>query len=105
MDRYTLAVTGLAIGCVVGFSFARSANTHAATASPEFGFAAVPGSVGGEDLTGPYELVKDWPKDISSLPGHEKWTWGAGQSIFAESANRVYVLFRGELPQLSRPAA
>jgi DNA-binding beta-propeller fold protein YncE len=37
------------------------------------------------------------------LPGHEKWTWGAGQSVFAESPNRVFVLQRGELPNIERP--
>ena len=41
------------------------------------GFAAVPGAIGSEDLTGPYEVVKGWPKDISTLPGNEKWTYGA----------------------------
>ena len=51
----------------------------------------------------PYDVVKGWPKDISSLPGNEKWTWGAGQSIYAESPNRIYLLFRGELPNIKRP--
>src|SRR5260370_20835488 len=69
------------------------------------GFAAVPGAVGSEDLTGPYEVVKGWPKDISTLPGNEKWTYGAGQGVFAESPNRVYMLFRGELPSIKAPKA
>src|SRR4051794_2698362 len=64
------------------------------------GVAAVPGTVGGQDMFGPYDLVAGWPKDISTLAGHEKWTWGAAQSIFAESPNRVYMLHRGELPVL-----
>ena len=68
------------------------------------GFAAVAGQKGGQDQTGPYEIVADWPKPLSQLAGHEKWTWGAVQGIFAESANRVYVLQRGELPKLERPA-
>ncbi len=66
-------------------------------------FAAVPGAVGGQDIFGPYDVVKTWPKDLSSLPGNEKWTWGAGQSVFAENPNRIYVLFRGELPVVKRP--
>src|SRR3989304_301429 len=73
-------------------------------AQPGSGFAAVPGAVGGQDMFGAYEVVAGWPKDISSLPGHEKWTWGAAQGLFAESPNRVYLLFRGELPKLPRPA-
>jgi hypothetical protein len=66
-------------------------------------FAAVPGEKGGQDIFGGYEIVPNWPKPLTSLPGHEKWTWGAGQSVFAESPNRVFVLQRGELPNLERP--
>jgi len=66
-------------------------------------FAAVPGEKGGQDMFGAYDIVPNWPKPISALPGHEKWTWGAGQSVFAESPNRVFVLQRGELPHLERP--
>jgi hypothetical protein len=58
---------------------------------------------GGQDQTGPYEVVEKWPKPLSQLRGHEKWTWGAVQGIFAESPNRVFVLMRGELPELERP--
>jgi sugar lactone lactonase YvrE len=66
-------------------------------------FAAVPAEKGGQDLFGAYEAVPNWPKPLSSLPGHEKWTWGAGQSVFAESPNRVFILQRGELPNITRP--
>src|SRR5712671_6840417 len=66
-------------------------------------FAAVQGEKGGQDIFGAYDIVPNWPKPISALPGHEKWTWGAGQSVFAESPNRVFVLQRGELPRLERP--
>ena len=59
--------------------------------------AAVPTDIGNMDLTGPYEPVT-WPKDLRTLPGNEKWTWGSGEGIFAESPNRVYILQRGELP-------
>ena len=49
--------------------------------------------------------MRGWPKDISTLPGNEKWTHGAGQGVFAESPNRVFMLFRGELPKLATPQA
>jgi len=75
-----------------------------AQAKPGTGFAAIPGTVGGQDTFGAYEPVKNWPKDISTLPGNQDWTWGAGQSIYAESPNRVFLLFRGELPNIKRPA-
>src|SRR5580765_1288909 len=67
------------------------------------GFAAVPSEKGGQDLFGAYDVVPNWPKPITGLPGHEKWTWGAGQSVFAESPNRVFILQRGELPNMTRP--
>ena len=70
---------------------------------PGTGFAAAPGEMGVQDIFGPYEVEKDWPKNISTLPGNEKWTWGAGQSVYAESPNRVFLLFRGELPNIPRP--
>ena len=38
-----------------------------------------------------------------ALPGHEKWTYGAVESIYAESPNRVFILERGEIPNLKRP--
>ena len=63
------------------------------------------GELGSEDLTGPYEVVKGWPKDVSTLPGNGKWTYGAGESVFAESPNRIYALFRGELPKMAPPKA
>jgi DNA-binding beta-propeller fold protein YncE len=66
-------------------------------------FAAVPGSVGGQDIFGAYDVVPDWPKPLATIPGNEKWTWGAGQSVFAESPNRVFILQRGELPNIERP--
>jgi sugar lactone lactonase YvrE len=72
-------------------------------ARPEARFAAVPGEKGGQDMFGAYDIVPNWPKPLTSLPGHEKWTWGAGQSVFAESPNRVFILQRGELPNIERP--
>ena len=58
---------------------------------------------GGQEMFGAYDIVKGWPKDISTLPGNEKWTYGAGQSVYAESPNRIIMLFRGELPNIKRP--
>ena len=65
--------------------------------------AAVPGEKGGQDMYGAYEPVAGWPKPLSSVPGVGKWTWGAGQGVFAESPNRVFVLQRGMLPEVERP--
>src|SRR5688572_22353484 len=65
--------------------------------------AAVEGEKGGQDIFGPYDVQADWPQELTSLPGHAEWTWGAGQSVFAESPNRVFLLQRGELPNIKRP--
>jgi hypothetical protein len=73
------------------------------TSEPKF--AAVPSEKGGQDIFGAYEVVADWPKDLSALPGHEGWTFGAGQSVFAENSDRVFVLQRGELPNIQAPRA
>ena len=54
-----------------------------------FQFAAVPGQRGGQDIMGPYDVDPDWPQDISTLPGNEDWTWGAGQSVFAFQSHEV----------------
>ncbi len=66
-------------------------------------FAAVPGQKGGQDMFGPYDVDPDWPQDIAELPGHEGWTYGAGQSVFAESPDRIFILHRGELPNIDAP--
>ena len=63
-------------------------------------FSAVPDAVGAMDITGPYDVAETWPKDISTLPGNEKWTYGAGQGVFAESPDRVIYIQRGQLPVL-----
>src|SRR5438477_12751112 len=48
---------------------------------------------GGEDETGPYEVVPNWPQ---KLP-HEGYVWGSQGGVFAESSNRIILLNRGEL--------
>ena len=68
------------------------------------GSAAVPAEKGGQDISGPYNVVVDWPKPMSQMPGHENWTWGSVDGVFAQSANRVYIFQRGEVPVLRRPA-
>ena len=94
---------GVAVAFLLGFLVAHRMTSVQAQAKPGLGFAAIPGVVGGQDPFGPYEIVKDWPKNISTLPGNEHWTWGAGQSVYAESPNRIFLLFRGELPNIKRP--
>src|SRR5215467_4487050 len=104
MRKAVLTLLAVAFGCAIGFLFGRRVTTVQGKAVPGAGFAAIPGEKGGQDVFGPYDLVKGWPQNISTLPGNEKWTWGAGQSIYAENPNRIFLLFRGELPNIKRPA-
>ena len=104
MRTVALILVTFAVGAGFGiWTEGRRGTASAQSAAPANGFAAVPGAIGSQDLTGPYEVVKGWPKDISTLPGNEKWTYGAGESVFAESPNRVFMLFRGELPKMAPP--
>src|SRR5438445_3555875 len=103
MRRVAFTVLAIAVGCVLGFFIASRTLSVRGAAKPGMGAVAIPGQVGGQDIFGAYEVVKGWPKDISTLPGNEKWTYGAGQGIFAESPNRIYMLFRGELPNIKAP--
>ena len=104
MRKAVLTLIAVGFGCVIGFLFASKVTTVQGKSLPGAGFAAIPGAVGGQDPFGAYDVVKDWPQDIDTLPGNEHWTWGAGQSIYAENPNRIYLLFRGELPNIKRPA-
>jgi len=49
---------------------------------------------GGEEESGPYEVVPNWPQALHS----DGWSWGSTAGIWAESPDRVFVYGRGELP-------
>src|SRR4026209_968924 len=48
---------------------------------------------GGEDETGPYDVVADWPQPWAK-PGY---IWGSQPGVFAETPNRIFLAVRGEL--------
>jgi hypothetical protein len=74
-----------------------------AQAAQGAGFAAIPGLKGGQDIWGPYEPVRDWPKPMSdTFPNHENWTYSEAMDIFAESPNRVFFVQKGELVKISK---
>ena len=50
---------------------------------------------GGEDETGPYDIVPNW---LKPFPNHPSWTFGPIYGVFAESPSRIFVLQGGELP-------
>src|SRR2546426_12121120 len=50
---------------------------------------------GGDDVTGPYNVVEKWPLPLSvAKPGH---IWGSTRGIFAETPNPIFIANRGEL--------
>ena len=104
--RVMLLVAALAGVLGAGYLAAdRSIAAQSPSRTSDQRFAAVPSQKGGQDIFGAYDVVADWPKDLTTIKGHEGWTFGAGQSVFAESPNRIFVLQRGELPNLGRPKA
>jgi DNA-binding beta-propeller fold protein YncE len=99
MVKRWAGISLIAAAFLIGYLAANRQSTVQAQAQPKSG-AAVPGAVGNMELYGPYDVVADWPKDLSTLAGNQKWTWGSGEGIYAESPNRVFILQRGELPVL-----
>jgi DNA-binding beta-propeller fold protein YncE len=105
MKKIGVMLLLVAVGIGIGLAVSSKIAPVQAKNAPGTGFAAVPGGLGAEDISGAYDVVKNWPQDISTLPGNEKWTYGAGESVFAESPDRIYMLFRGELPKMAPPKA
>src|SRR5882757_4840074 len=106
MNKTVTIVSALAAGMAVGISGGSqlmNSPAEAQTAAAPASFSAVPGAIGAQDVSGPYEVQEGWPQDLATLPGHEKWTYGGARGIFAESPNRVFLLGGGELPNLKRP--
>src|SRR4051794_39254975 len=106
MSKTVTIVLSLGVGLVLGVALGgRLLNPSAEAQGPLLpaSYSAVPNAIGAEDVSGPYEVVPGWPKDLSTLPGHDKWTFGGARGIFAENPNRVFLLGGGELPNIPRP--
>lgn len=56
-----------------------------------------------QQVSGAYEVVPNWPKPMSTWPGHKNWTWGSTQGIFAQNPDRIFIIQRGELRPLKPP--
>jgi len=107
MNRTVTILFALSVGVAIGVTGgSRLVNLSAeAQTAATTSFSAVPDAIGEQDISGPYQVQAGWPKDLSTLPGHEKWTYGGARGIFAESPNRVFLLGGGELPKMARPQA
>ena len=92
MHRKRINLAAAILIFIAGAFVATRLQTVHGPGQPGAGFAAVPGSKGGWDLTGPYDVVRDWPKPMSQLPDHENWGWGAVEEAFAERPNRAFIV-------------
>src|SRR3990170_3074285 len=106
MKRRMAVILAICAGFLVAFLIGSGMGPVQGQSKLGEGFAAIPGMKGGQDIYGPYEPVRNWPKPLSaSFPGHEKWTYSVTMDVFAESPNRVYLAQKGELPLFTqRPA-
>jgi hypothetical protein len=103
MRRTILTIGAILVAFGIGYVMSGRQLSVLGQGAPGAGFAAVPSEKGGFDLTGPYTPDPNWPKPMSTLPGHENWNWGSMEGVFAESPNRVFLFQRGELPKMNRP--
>ena len=83
-------------GFVAGGIFTSKMISVNAQTKPGYGAAALAGERVGQDVDGPYNVDPNWPKPISALPGHEKWTYGATESVYRRKPqSRVHSRARG----------
>jgi peptidylamidoglycolate lyase len=61
--------------------------------SPAARLQGQPQEKGGEEETGPYSVVENWPIPWSKAG----YIWGSQPGIFADSPNRIFIAARGEL--------
>ena len=100
----TAAIVCVAIGVSMGVpssGFAQEAAALIAAAQQNPGQWVDPNNISDQLIDGPYVVDPNWPKPMSEWPGHEGWTWGAVQGVFAQNPDRIFVAMRGELPDLS----
>jgi hypothetical protein len=109
--RTTIALLLVSIGVVAFFSspvsllqasrLPQDRNQRGAGGQPQGGFVE---QRGGFDISGPYEVDPNWPKKTWPAPGY---IWGSQGGVFPESADRVFLVSRGEieLPKDLKPGA
>src|SRR5436853_614726 len=64
-----------------------------------FTAAALAQEKGGEDETGPYEVVANWPQPWSAAG----YIWGSQPAVFAQSPDRIFIGARGEIKAPDKP--
>jgi 6-bladed beta-propeller protein len=79
-------------------------NTNKADAveRPAIGHSVDPANPSDELITGPYRVDPNWPRPFAEVFPEEKgWTWGAVQGVFVQNPDRIFVVMRGLLPDVS----
>src|ERR1700730_5193308 len=62
-----------------------------------------PANPSDELVDGPYRVDPNWPRPLATLfPEDKGWTWGAVQGVFAQNPDRIFVVMRGELPDVTK---
>jgi hypothetical protein len=72
-----IALAIIVSGFFAGLLLEKKMRGVEAQGKTNFSAAAIAGEKNTQDVWGPYEVVTDWPKPLTSLPRHAKWTWGA----------------------------
>ena len=63
---------------------------------------AVPDAIVPRTSLGRDEVVEGWPQDLSTLPGHEQWTYGGARGVLPRAESRLSAR-RRRLPKIARP--
>src|SRR2546423_15345534 len=78
-----IIVSTLGVGLVVGIAVGGRLMNPAEAQAPATSFSAVAGAIGGQDISRPTQVQQGLPKNLATLPGHDKWTHGSARRIFA----------------------
>src|SRR5882672_1275215 len=96
-----VVMVSAAIGFMTLVTFSRTGRV--AAAPPQAGQSVDPANPSDELVDGPYRVDPNWPKPFATLFPEEKgWTWGAVQGIFAQNPDRIFMVMRGELPDVTK---
>src|ERR1700693_522452 len=90
------------IGATILLSWVNTKRVSGAQQKEQAGQWVDPANPSDELVDGPYRVDPNWPKPLATLFPEEKgWTWGAVQGVFAQNLDRIFVVMRGELPDLA----
>src|SRR6202043_2093899 len=91
------------IGVMTLISFSNNEKVNAAQKQAGAGQWGDPANPSDELVDGPYRVDPNWPRPLATLFPEEKgWTWGAVQGVFAQNPERIFVVMRGELPDVTK---